>query len=316
MSEGRSSSASGPRPDFAARAARGSAFTLIELLVVLAILAILAALLMAGLNRATVAADSATCRNNLRQIAMGMHLYVQQGGTYPEGAWWPRELPPFVGAPWPEGTSSWTFVRGTGYMTNYVDAPKSVYCCPGYRRLRGVSYLSWNRLGIAALTYGSYAYNSYGWADAWGRLGPVPPELWSQGLGGILSTPLVWPHIHSDRPTPENRVVCPSDMIAFGDAPLLFTIDPSGQRWPNNPFGRVNFDTAFFYDFPSFYQDPAILRLTAQRHKGRWNVVFCDAHVENLRTRDIFDFSNPNVARRWNSDDQPHNQGWTVPPPP
>src|SRR5690349_12291180 len=54
------------------------AFTLIELLVVIAVITILAAMLLAGARRTKSAADSAVCRSNLRQILVGIGLYVQE----------------------------------------------------------------------------------------------------------------------------------------------------------------------------------------------------------------------------------------------
>jgi len=52
-------------------------FTLIELLVVVVIIAILAAMLLPALSKAREKARQATCMNNLKQIALGFMLYLQ-----------------------------------------------------------------------------------------------------------------------------------------------------------------------------------------------------------------------------------------------
>src|SRR3954453_9939405 len=94
------------------RAGRGclrGGFSLIELVVVLLIIALLMAFLLPAITKARRTAQGAACLSNLRQIAIGFHVYAgDNGGRLPD--------------PSAEGVS-WETV-----MTRYLRQPEVFHC--------------------------------------------------------------------------------------------------------------------------------------------------------------------------------------------
>jgi prepilin-type N-terminal cleavage/methylation domain-containing protein/prepilin-type processing-associated H-X9-DG protein len=162
-------------------------FTLIELLVVIAVIGILAALLLTAVSGAREKARSAACKNLLRQIGLGLQMYVQDNGWYPPLA--------------EKRTTTLCFDRLYPYYpVNWTNAS---WNCPTYIANNGIvsrDRVMTNSRGI------SYSYNYMGIATGF----PGCPKSVYQlqlGLGGL-------PRNSKNEP----GVWAPSEMYAVADA--------------------------------------------------------------------------------------------------
>lgn len=174
--------------------------------------------------------------------------------------------------------------------------------CPGYARLPHPFYGLFEEDFVA----GSYGYNG----DETGLVrGP--------GVGLLHMERCVSP----DPRVKESDVVSPSGMIAIGDALLSVNAasqipTPSSQRWTTgnyelnpdiaNGVGGVQLMLGLVsgpYLNSTLVND---LPLIKRRHGGRFNVLFCDGHVEGLAVGRLFDYRQPQVRRLWYCDNQPH----------
>ncbi|MBU4488459.1 MAG: DUF1559 domain-containing protein [Candidatus Omnitrophica bacterium] len=110
-----------------------NAFTLIELLVVIVIIGVIAALLVPALGRAREGARRGQCANNLRQIGMGMSMYLDEHNF---------KFPPIfiIGGP------NWWYTCLDPYLDN-----RNVWKCPNYKYHNYASY-----------NYFSYGFNYWG----------------------------------------------------------------------------------------------------------------------------------------------------------
>jgi prepilin-type N-terminal cleavage/methylation domain-containing protein/prepilin-type processing-associated H-X9-DG protein len=121
---------------------RTRAFTLIELLVAMTIIGLLAALLLTVLNRARSSAQSASCRNNLKQWGQTTHLYAADHDDFlpPEGK--PTPLESDLANPayqaWyvqlPDQLNLPTYASMTWRTNPTVKPGNSIWICPANSR--------------------------------------------------------------------------------------------------------------------------------------------------------------------------------------
>ena len=142
----------------------------------------------------------------------------------------------------------------------------ALWKCPSYKWV--TTYASDYRLveWTGGPPIGSYAYNEAGSAGEW----LIAPKNF--GLGGWLTDNLT---INIDVPSRrESEIRVPSQMVAFGDSGGSGTVFGRTQWWSS--------------------------------HGDKYTLVFCDAHIEYIDRRELFNTNSFLGLRRWNYDFEPH----------
>ena len=193
------------------------AFTLLELFVVVAIVVLLAGLLLPALFRAKAQAQSTACKNHLRQIGLGMHMYISDSRLYP--AEWGRGAGGYLA--WADEVAgnaqhSWT---------------NNSWQCPAYVAKQGLVRVVEYRRGDVEI-YTSYAYNEWGMVDV--------SRSHRLGLGMVRGSAVS-----------DSQIAAPSEMFTIADSRTFRNspgphglIEPLHGDMQMQPFNSFHEETA------------------------------------------------------------------------
>ena len=245
---------------------RKKGFTLIELLVVISIIALLVSILMPALGKAKQQAKTTVCLSNLKQMAMGLALYVQDSDdtliplAYNENYWF-LQLAPYMGDK--------DFRFNPGMDTSGV---MQIGMCPASKPAtggRGTATKNWS-FGSPAYE-GSYAMNGWIMED---KEHFVTPPFGSTNWGSVGAGTVAefyknkYASLNSEVP-----IIC--DSLWVDSWPL------NTDNVPNDLLGA---------GYPGFPHQVGTFmgRVCIDRHGKAINMAFADSHTEKLPLEDLW----------------------------
>ena len=240
-----------------------SAFTLIELVIVVAIIAVLLGLVLPAVQKVREAAARARCQNNLKQLGLALHHYLDVNGTLPPNGLYPPAGP---ACSWSALARLLPYVeqgdlyRQIDFARPYAAQPAvasrrvAVYVCPSEVNDRGKV----NAAGEPAHWCLNYAVNEGTWMvldPATGQTGDgafapnrgFAPADFADGLSNTLAAAEV--RACTDLLRGGNPGVAraplpaaPADVLAFGGA---YRDDAGHTEWVDGKVHQTGFTALF-----------------------------------------------------------------------
>jgi prepilin-type N-terminal cleavage/methylation domain-containing protein/prepilin-type processing-associated H-X9-DG protein len=231
------------------------AFTLLELLVVIAIIAILAGLLLPVLSAAKRRAAQVTCINNLKQLGLGMQMYVQDNGdTFPGIASRMYGYHPEDWIYWRSDTNTYPSFEKSPILTSVPGMQKPSLRCP--LDTSDTDRLNFNYGDGYGPYLFSYSFNGFGLDGNGNNLGMSSVVDTSSGVA--------------------KKVLFREDAVRNPSQKIMLAEEPGSTAGRDSPDGTsiINDGRWVPGSFTGLNGDPLTIR-----HGGKADVTFADGHV-------------------------------------